>query len=239
MDLLLAILGLVVYGSQSHAEYKYGFADISVNRLIWTSGTKLKSTKQDFNYFELEGGAAYSWGDVYGFFDIENVGKTGNDVRTAAKVSVAAKLMESPLHLYAQVYNFAAAGFSEQNQVVGLSYSLGEKNWWFKPLLGFHEVTQTYFNGFNGYMAGWVLGYLFNIGSQSFMFADWHEFEFARTETYAAGNGGSKTSHNGAVTLWWNASTHWSTGIQWRYASDKLGTAGTLGAEIFTLRYSF
>lgn len=29
--------------------------------------------KDDFVYIELEGGVGYSWGEIYGFFDLENL----------------------------------------------------------------------------------------------------------------------------------------------------------------------
>lgn len=55
-----------------------------------------------------------------------------------------------------------------------------------------------------------------------FTLTNWNEYEFDRDATYAAGNGG-KEGLNGAVALWWNATSHITTGIQYRYADDKLG----------------
>ncbi|MFV8208602.1 outer membrane protein OmpK, partial [Enterobacter cloacae complex sp.6701988] len=56
--------------------YQNGFADINVNYLDWSRHTvnKSKNTthKEDFAYFELEGGANFNWGELYGFFDLEN-----------------------------------------------------------------------------------------------------------------------------------------------------------------------
>jgi hypothetical protein len=213
--------------------------DTNINRLNWSEGTKLKSSKQDFTYLELEGGGTHSWGEMYGFFDVENVGKTGADTRTAAKFELRYYLFDSPISLYGHVYNFASNGFSEQNDVVGLGYQYEKSGFIFKPFLGFHEVSQTFFSGFNGYMAGWFIAYFFQIMHQDFMLADWHEMEFARNQTYANGNGGSKTSQNGALSFWWNPSRHYSMGVQWRYCTDKLGTPGSSNAEIYTVKYIF
>ncbi|WP_436405626.1 outer membrane protein OmpK, partial [Escherichia coli] len=37
-----------------------------------TEKSSTKSHKDDFGYLELEGGANFSWGEMYGFFDWEN-----------------------------------------------------------------------------------------------------------------------------------------------------------------------
>lgn len=221
------------------AEMKSAFADISANYLDWSGGTEQKSSKTDFAYLELEGGAQFDWGELYGFFDAENIGRSDDEKRTAFKTSVSYFLGDSKLSLYAQVYNFAALGFSEQNRVIGLSYAWGGPGWWFTPFLGVHDVTQTFFSGINGFMAGWVVGYAFQVHEHKFLLVDWHEYEFERKEAYAAGNGGQRTGHNGAASLWWNAATKLSLGLQYRYATDKLGTPGAMGALIYSAKYFF
>lgn len=54
-----------------HAEFKGGFADIGLHYLDWTSDTTRKTSnkshKDDFGYLEIEGGANFSWGELYGF----------------------------------------------------------------------------------------------------------------------------------------------------------------------------
>lgn len=234
-----ALIILVFWASGAQAEYKWGFADASFNHLDWDVGTQKKSAKRDFNYLEIEGGGQFAWGELYGFFDLENIAKPGADVRTAAKGSINYYLGTSGLSLYAHVYNFAAFGFSEQNRVYGLGYTIGNAGWWFKPFLGFHEVSQTFYSGFNGYMAGWVVGRFFTVKGRKFLLADWHEMEFARSTRYAAGNGGKTSSLNGAASLWWIPSNHLTLGVQWRYAADKLGTAGAMNAAIYTVKYVF
>ncbi len=233
------LVTLTFVSAAAVADMKWGFADASFNRLDWDRGTEQKSTKRDFNYLELEGGGLFNWGELYGFFDIENPGKSGDEMRTAGKGSVNYFLGKSGLTLYGHVYNFSAAGFSEQNRVMGLGYVLAGEKFWFKPFLGFHEVTQTFYSGSNGYMGGWVVGYFFDIARAKFLAADWHEYEFGRNEKYAAGNGGKRSSHNGAASLWWLAHPRVTPGVQWRYATDKLGTGGSLGAFIYTLKFVF
>lgn len=72
----LTLSSLLIIPALSHAEYKSGFADIGLHYLDWTSETtektSKKSHKDDFGYLELEGGANFSWGEMYGFFDWEN-----------------------------------------------------------------------------------------------------------------------------------------------------------------------
>ncbi len=234
------LLGAILFSIPSFAAYEYGFADVSLNRLFWSDATKAKSTKSDFNYLELEGGSQFSWGEMYGFFDIENILKRdANEVRTAAKGVIRYYLGKSQVSLYAHVYDFNAIGFSEQNRVIGLGYQFSIPQGWFKPFLGVHDVTQTFFNGLNGYMGGWIAGYGFKLFGEDFLATDWHEIEFARQAAYAAGNGGKPVSQNGAAALWWNAVPQLTFGLQWRYAMDKLGTSRGLNAGIASVRYNF
>ncbi len=239
IGLLFNILIGILASSPSFAAYQWGFGDVSINHLAWDQGTQNKSTKRDFNYVELEGGAQFNWGELYGFYDSENVGKPGDEIRSAAKASVRYYLGQSKLSLYAHAYTFSALGFSEQNRIFGLGYQLAGEQWSFKPFLGAHEVIQTYFNGMNGFMGGWTLIYNFKIAGQNFMAIDWHEIEFERNQLYAAGNGNSKIGHNGAASIWWSPIPETSAGLQWRYASDKLGTPGSMNAFIASLKYNF
>ena len=71
----LTLSSVLAIPAVSHAEFKGGFADIGIHYLDWTSRTTEKSSakshKDDFGYLELEGGANFSWGEMYGFFDWE------------------------------------------------------------------------------------------------------------------------------------------------------------------------
>jgi len=236
---IFVIVSVILVTQLSRAEYQWGFGDVSVNYLDWGRGTENKSTKTDFTYVELEGGAQHTWGDLYGFFDIENVGKTGGEVRTASKAAINFYLGNTKFGLYAHQYTFSSLGFAEQNRVIGFGYLWAGDGWWFKPFLGFHDVSQTFYSGSNGYMGGWVFGYNFTAFKQRFFLADWHEIEFNRNEAYAAGNGGRRSSTNGALSIWWSYDANLSIGQQWRYATDKLGTGGDMAAWISTLKYSY
>lgn len=235
---LIFILG-IVFCSPSFAAYQWGFGDASLNHLAWDQGTQNKSLKRDFNYLELEGGAQFNWGELYGFFDSENIGKANDEIRSASKGSIRYYLAESNISLYAHVYTFSAFGFSEQNRVYGLGYQVIGKNWSFKPFLGAHEVSQTYFSGMNGFMAGWTILFNFKMIGESFTLVDWHELEFERNSVYAAQNGNSKVGQNGAASIWWNPRAEISIGTQWRYAVNKLGTPGAMNAFIASLKYNF
>jgi hypothetical protein len=130
-------------------------------------------------------------------------------------------------------------GFSEQNRVIGFGYQIANQTWWFKPFLGFHDVIQPFYSGRNGYMGGWIAGYNFQLAKQNFTVANWHELEFSRNQSYADGNGGNTTSHNGAVSFFWNFRPEVSFALQWRYAIDKLGTEGVQNAAIYSAKYNF
>lgn len=76
------------------------------------------------------------------------------------------------------------------------------------------------------------------LGSEKFTLTNWNEYEFDRDATYAAGNGG-KEGLNGAVALWWNATSYITTGIQYRYADDKLGEDFYQDAIIYSIKFNF
>lgn len=238
---ILAVSAMFGWALPASAEYQFGFADVSLNRLDWTAATEAKSDKLDFNYLELEGGTQFTWGETYGFFDIENFDKGDRDlVRSAGKGVIRYFLPIEGLSLYAHLYDFNSKNFGEQNRVIGLGYQVLFPQGWFKPFLGINDVTQTYFNGLNGLMGGWAVTYSFKLWKADFQVTDWHELEFARAAAYAAGNGGKRVSQNGAAGLWWYARpTPISLGLQWRYAENKLGTPGWLSAAIATVRYVF
>ncbi len=236
----LGILSVILFlSTPCLAAYQWGFGDVSFNSLAWDQGTQDKSTKRSFNFLEIEGGAQFSWGELYGFYDSENIGKSSDETRTASKAMLRYYLGDSGFSIYAHTYAFSSFGFADQSRVLGVGYQLVGKTWSFKPFLGQHEVSQTYFSGANGMMGGWTLIYGLKAFMQNFMFIDWHEIEFERSNSYAAGNGGSKVSHNGAASIWWTPITEFSLGLQWRYATNKLGTPGSLNAAITSLKYNF
>ena len=241
----------IAISAPAAAEQYYGFMDVSVNYLDWSAETEelTNDAKEDFFYIELEGGAGFDWGDVYGFFDIENAASVGEDssngetdnFRIATKASIAVNIGETNWNAYSHVYHFEGAGFYDTNVVLGASYDIfTDSGFWIKPFLGAHIENQTYDgNGVNGYMTGWVLGYDFQVGSQKFSVNQWHETEFGRKEQFTGGGTLNSVGHNGAVSGWWHIDSNLTVGLQYRYADHKLGTAGYQDAVIYTAKYNF
>ncbi len=214
------------------------------------------ASKKDFQFVEVEGGMGGKWGEVYGFFDIENplngVDQTdGRDNRRISYKGVGRLNLTEvgglPVQLYGHIFNFSdATGFNDQNHVVGLGTAFSSGSFWIKPFLGVHHESKSFAGAdFNGLMAGWVLGYSFKLGEQSFMITNWHETEFNRKDKFlntasdAGGSMASSTGHNGAVSLWWNLTPKLTTGLSYRYADGKLGSATYQDALILTAKINF
>ena len=141
MKITLMFLFALIFQQQVIAKQLFGFKNVSLNYLNWSEKTEENTnySKADFYYIELEGGAGYDWGEVYGFFDFENPFKSSNDFpnnrRSAFKFVLEPNLGKTNINLYMHVYNFAEAGFSEQNRVIGLSYNLRTQfGLWLKTL---------------------------------------------------------------------------------------------------------
>ncbi|EMU6157704.1 hypothetical protein WN993_004051, partial [Yersinia enterocolitica] len=156
------------------AEYQWGFANISMNYLDWTRSTTHKSGgsshKDDFAYIELEGGAGYSWGEIYGFFDLENpfnskTAQPGDNQRYTFKTTGRYYLGDSGFNLYGHIYGTYSlpsaegndySNFHEVNTLYGIGYNATVAGVWMKPFVALHYVDQTYYSGNNGYVVGWV-----------------------------------------------------------------------------------
>lgn len=234
----------------------WSFANVSVNYLDWSDGTEDRTStnaaKSDFMFLEIEGGLGYEWGEFYGFFDFENPtndqfdeasGGTDN-FRTAGKLTSHIYLGDSPLSIYAHLYDFRDYGYNsrEQDQVLGLGYLANFDNGlWFKPFLGAARVQSDGYTGSNGFMAGWVAGYDFTAFGQNFGVTNWHEQTFGRDDEYLNDNyvngKADSVGTNGAVSLWWHPSERVTTGIQYRYSDEKLGTPNNYqNAMIYTVK---
>nr|WP_253927041.1 outer membrane protein OmpK [Halomonas hibernica] len=234
----------------------WSFANVSVNYLDWSNGTERRTAsnaaKSDFTYVEIEGGAGFSWGEFYGFFDFENPtndqfdeSSGGKDnFRTAGKVTSHIYLGDTPLSLYAHVYDFRDYGYNsrEQDQILGLGYRTTFANGlWFKPFIGAARVQSESYTGMNGYMAGWVAGYDFAALNQNFSVTNWHEQTFGRDsdyleQNYVGGKAGS-VGTNGALSLWWHPNDLITTGVQYRYSENKLGTPNAYqNAMIYSIK---
>ena len=247
----LALLSSLMAVPATQAEFKGGFADIGLHYLDWTSRTthrtSEKSHKDDFAYLELEGGANFTWGEMYGFFDLENPlnsrhDKPGSEQRYTFKNTNRIYLGDTGLNLYLHVYGTYgypnANNFHDVMGLYGLGYNYAANGFWFKPFIAKRYTDQTYYTGNNGYVAGWVAGYSFSLWGEKLMLTNWNEYEFDRAATYAAGNGG-KDGLNGAVALWWNAAPHLTAGVQYPYAKNKLGETFLQDGIIYSLKYQF
>lgn len=225
---------------------------MSFNYLDWSDGTSDRAGHlADFSYIELEGGAGFTWGELYGFADLEIPNENASEVRTSIKGSIDVKTGAGGLNVYGQLYNTNSDGFTAQNNVLGLSYKV-DGDWGFvKPWVGFHHAITTAswnedfddrgFSGMNGGMAGLTAVVNFKIKGESLTFTTWNEVEFARSDDYLAVSTSETDdlSLNGAVALWWNFTDHWTTGVQYRYAHNKLGAGDYSNAMIYSIKYNF
>ena len=245
---------LIVASSQLCADDSlkplYSLNDISINYLNWSSETQSKTTQKDFSYFEYENCSGWSWGDFYMFSDLKNhissYSKTSlDDVAFVIKPIVDLKVYKN-WYLHVQDYYWQSTTFYDNDVVIGVSYKYALDNgFWIKPFVGEHYQNTTYFSGFNGYMAGWVFDYDMKIAGENFSLLQWNEIEFGRIKRYyqlsdamPTGDGRS-TSINGAISLWWNINKTFTTGIQYRYAENKLGFEAYQGAVIYSVKYYF
>lgn len=237
----------------------WSFGNVSLNYLDWSGGTERRTAdnaaKSDFFYLELEGGVGFSWGEFYGFADLENPlndrfdeDSGGRDNRrSAAKVTSHLYLGDSPFSIYAHVYDFRDYGFKsrEQDQILGIGYRhTFDNGLWIKPFLGAARVQSDGYTGMNGYMAGWVAGYDFTAFDQDVSLTHWHEQTFGRDDDYLernyVGDKAGSIGTNGAVGLWWHPHPRLTTGVQYRYSNNKLGTPDAYqNAMIYTVKLNF
>lgn len=228
----------------------FTYSNVSINYLDWTSGTTDRSGKKDFFYLELEGGGGWDWGDFYFFADIENPEEGWHDdppdnTRLVIKPIIDVKLGDSNWYFHFQDYYLNEDNFYVSNMVPGISYKYVNDGLFFKPFIGGHYQKSTYYSGWNGYMAGWVAAYDFTVKGQKLALSQWHEYEFNRDKDhYKADDGtrigdGASTGTNGAIALWWHINKKITTGIQYRYANNKLGSYSYQTGPIYTIKYNF
>ncbi|MDM4947713.1 outer membrane protein OmpK [Escherichia coli] len=150
----------------------------------WTSRTTEKSStkshKDDFGYLEFEGGANFSWGEMYGFFDWENFyngrhNKPGSEQRYPLKYQpyfwVTPDLISTCMRMALRFCE--SREFPRRYVLYGIGYNFTGSGWWFKPFFAKRYTDQTYYTGDNGYVAGWVAGYNFMLGSEKFTLTNW------------------------------------------------------------------
>ncbi|SFU36291.1 outer membrane protein OmpK [Xenorhabdus koppenhoeferi] len=250
--LTLTTVAAALVSASASAEYQRGFANASMNYLDWNKHTTQKtgqiSHKDDFAYLELEGGADFSWGELYGFADLENpfnskIAQPGDNQRYTFKTTSRFYLGDTGFNLYGHVYGtYSLPGkanggnFHEVNTLYGLGYNTTLAGLWLKPFVALHYVDQTFYSGNNGYVVGWVAGYDFNLWEQKFSITNWNEIELNRNKRY--GNGG-REGVNGAIALWWTPHSSFTTGIQYRYADNKLGEDFWQDGIVYSVKYNF
>lgn len=228
----------------AQAEYLYGFGNVYADYLTWTNGTQgyngvdVSEGRDDHITIGAEGGAGFSWGEIYGFYEYEKVNRASTERSQAAKFSMHYKVAGN-VTAYGQIYDYSENGagnaFDEQNRVLGLGYvGLAGQNYWFKPWIGVNEVTtgNSEASGLNGGMLGWSAGYNFSVAGQPLMVTNWNEVEFARNDAYEIAQNGS-TGLNGGVSLWYDINDRVYTGLTYRYFANKLGVDGYGDAVIF------
>lgn len=218
----------------------YSFANIQFNYLDWSNATEQQTAHGDFAYLTLEGGAGWNAAEFYGNFNIENplqhyADDTPHNLRFTTFGDLDIKLGKDGWRIHFQDFHLSEESFYTNDFVAGISYKYRIHHFWIKPFLGVHRTENTYFNGFNGYMAGWVFDYDFALFGENFSLYQWNEIEFARKEKIYDGHFGL----NGDIALYWNITQHLATAVQYRYADHKLGNTTYQSAFIYTLKYSF
>lgn len=173
----------------AQAEYLFGFGSMYADYQVWDHGFGnddsnfgQKISERNQAVIGIEGGAAFDWGQIYGFYDYEGVDRAGDDRGASAKGTIHYNLTDSGVSLYAQVYNTdkdKGPVLHEQNRVAGFGYTgLKGEGWGFTPFIGVHQInTEGGISGNNGGMLGWVGYYNTDIAGQNFTFSTWGEYE--------------------------------------------------------------
>ncbi|XNM79224.1 outer membrane protein OmpK [Escherichia coli] len=129
------------------------------------------------------------------------------------------------MHAYGTYGSANRVNFHDDMFLYGIGYNFTGSGWWFKPFFAKRYKDQPITLATTAMSPAGLQVTTLCWGAK-FTLTNWNEYEFDRDATYAAGNGGKEEGLS-AVALWWNATSHITTGIQYRYADDKLG-------EIFT-----
>jgi hypothetical protein len=240
----LALLSALFAGTATASESKdFNFGSVSINHLDWVDATESRSHLSDFNFIEVEAGGGRNWGTFYGFVDIENVDKYNSlsELQASVKANAAFNTPLKDVAVYTQVFSVLANDFYTADTVVGAQYQgFHGANWSFNPFIGVqHSYTSAGFSGMNGMMAGWSAMYNFKAYEQNFSFTNWHEFTTNRNSDYLALGEKEGFSVNGGAAFWWHMTKDITTGLQYRYADNKLGTDINANAVIYTLKFNF
>ncbi|MBV7406920.1 outer membrane protein OmpK [Enterobacter sp. ENT03] len=242
---LTSTLFLSTITGDAFAEQKYGWGNIHFDYQSWDSGVK------DLEYEQalvgIEGGAGFDWGEMYGFYDYENILRNEKEHGQTMNGETHYYLWDTGASLFGKVYNSQSPNFKETNQFIGIGYTaLKGDGWWFKPWIARQYINAhsnfgpAYdINGYNGFSIGWNAGYAFTFLSQNFLLSNWNEIELERNEDYAANNSGGEEGLNGGLNLTWKITDHISTTVMYRYFYNKLGADGYGDILIYRLAYDF
>ena len=248
--LLSLLLFTLSYAQADLFTPNYSFIDTSINYIDWSSKTQEKTYQKDFTYLEVEGGVGWNWGEFYGFADVENPTYSYNDTPADDLRFILKPILDLYLTnnfaLHIQDFSLKSKTFYVNNFATGISYLYkSDYGVWFSPFLAAHYQTSTYYSGLNGYIFGWALNYDFTLYDEKFKLFNWNEIEFARDkESYQLDDGtaigdGKSYGVNGAVSIWWEINSHFTPGLQYRYAKYKLGSSVYQSGLIYSLKYFY
>lgn len=244
MKKIIILLFLSVLPSITHAEQKYGWSNVHLDYQNWNNGFKGSDYEQ--TVLGVEGGIGFNWGEMYGFYDYENLYDKSGEQGQTANGETHIYLGDSGFSLFGKVYNSQSPNFKETNQFLGFGYTaLKGDGWWFKPWIARQYITAhnnfgpAYdVNGLNGFSIGWNAGYAFKLWNQDFLVTNWNEIELDRNDDYASNNFGHE-GLNGGLNLTLKITQHVSTTVMYRYLYNKLGHDGYGDILIYRVAYDF
>ena len=227
----------------------YSFSNINLNYLNWNQHSEKDSSKGDYSYIGLESGMGWNNVDFYGFINIENPtksykNKAPNDLRVSSFFDLDTEI-KSGFKFHIQNFITKSDTFYANDFVVGFAYKLDtDFGLWFRPFLGLHQTNDTYYDGLNGYMGGWLFNYNFELLKYKFNIFQWNEIEFERKKSFYLDNNspigdGASWGLNGAISIWIKLNESITNGIQYRYAKNKLGHNNYQSGIVYSIKYSF
>ena len=232
--LTAAVLALTAFTATAANE----FTSVSYNNMDWDG-------KPDNEFIEIEKGGTYEWGTFYGFVDIEQFDtySSSEDTKLSVKTVFTVNNPTSGINDYVQLFAYGEKHFQVLDAVYGKQLTFNGNKWWFNPFAGIqysmlnNNFAGVSFEGVNGAMIGWSAGYSI---TDKVQITNWHEFTTIRSSDYLVKSGDtSDLGMNGALSAWYHVTPNFTTGIQWRYADNKLGSAHGSNAIIYTVKVNF
>ncbi len=221
---------------------QYHFENVSINYLDWTPYTKTKTIDNDFFYAGFEGGAGWKYAEIYGFLYTENPTKSydasGESLRFVNLVDLDLKI-KNGFRIHLQNYHLDSSSYYTNDFVLGIGYKYVSKSFWIRPFLGIHTTNDTFNNGLNGYMAGWLFSYNFSIQQRIFNVFWWDEFEFGREARFYKNSDKASWGNQGGVSLFYFLNKPFTLGITYRYSYHKLGVYTYQDAFIYSFKFNF